>query len=200
MAAKIFKYLNVNKIKKAAEGLGSVYGTVKDFTGAGIGDAAAYIGESRNRKKEVRLENFAHEIEAFAGASVEEQKGAVVRGVIRAFPELVGSSPVDTGEYAASWDLTPTETSIILGNYSPHAPIIEKGARPFTPPIGPLLAWAKRVLKDSSQPPNYSSEVWGLAIGTQKKIAKHGMEPKHVLENMIPVILGYIVEELKRGR
>lgn len=149
--------------------------------------------------KTVRLENFADELKEFTKATLEKQQKAVAEGVMRSIPDLIESSPVDTGQYAASWDFTIDEKSAILGNYSPHAPIIERGARPFTPPIGPLLAWAKRVLKSPSQPPDYDSEVWGLAVGTQKKIAREGMKPRHILENMIPKIIENIKEELNRG-
>jgi len=150
--------------------------------------------------KTVKLENFAKELEEFNKATIEQQKKAVAMGVMRSIPDLVAASPVDTGLYANSWDFTQTENTAILGNYAPHAPIIEMGARPFTPPLAPLLAWAKRVLQDPSQPPNYSSEVWALAVGTQKKIAKVGMEPKHILENMIPKIIENIKAELTSGR
>ena len=149
--------------------------------------------------KTVKLENFAKELKEFNMATIEQQKKAVANGVMRSVPDLVAASPVDTGQYVNSWDFQETEKSAILGNYAPHAPIIEKGARPFTPPLAPLLAWAKRVLKDPSQPPNYSSEVYGLAIGVQKKIAAQGMKPKNILENMIPTIIENIKTELRRG-
>lgn len=150
--------------------------------------------------KTVKLENFAQELKEFSEATLEQQKKAVVSGIVKSIPDLVANSPVDTGQYAASWDFTETEKSVILGNYAPHAPIIEKGARPFTPPIAPLLAWAKRVLQDTSQPPNYSPEVWNLARGVQNKIAREGMRPRNVLENMIPRIIANIKQELISGR
>lgn len=150
--------------------------------------------------KTVKLENFARELEDFSKASLEKQQRAVVNGVVKSVPDLVKSSPVDTGQYAASWDFSIDERSAILGNFAPHAPIIERGARPFTPPIGPLLAWAKRVLRDPSQPPNYSNEVWGLARGTQNKIKAQGMKPRHILEKAIPGIIENIKDELRRGR
>ena len=149
--------------------------------------------------KTVRLENFAKERKGFTEKSPEEQQKAVTSGLLRSIPELVKASPVDTGQYASSWDFTQSEKSIILGNYAPHAPIIERGARPFTPPIKPLLAWAKRVLRSSSQPPNYDSQVWALAKATQNKIAAEGMKPRNVLEKMLPKILANIREELNRG-
>jgi hypothetical protein len=150
--------------------------------------------------KTVELENFANEIKGFTDASLAEQRAAVVSGVIKSLPDLVSNSPVDTGQYAASWDFSETEKSVILGNYAPHAPIIERGARPFVPPIKPLLSWAKRVLQDSSQPPNYSAKVWALAKATQNKIAEHGIKPRNVLENALPGIIQNIKDELARVR
>lgn len=147
--------------------------------------------------KVVRLENFAEVLAEFSHMHLDSQKAATVRGVARSVPDLVAASPVDTGRYAASWDFTETETSVILGNFAPHAPIIEFGARPFTPPIGPLLAWAKRVLKDQSQPPDYSPQVWALAKGVQKKIANEGMKPRAVLEKALPMIVDNIKRELE---
>ena len=150
--------------------------------------------------KVVRLENFAHELREFNKGTLEQQRQAVAGGAMKSLPDLVAASPVDTGQYAASWDFTQTEQSAILGNYAPHAPIIEHGARPFTPPIGPLLAWAKRVLKNPSQPPDYDSEVWALAKGVQKKIAAEGMKPRNILEKAIPKIIENIVMELQLVR
>jgi len=148
--------------------------------------------------KSVSLDNLAKELGAWSDTHMENLHKATVLGIAKAIPELVEKSPVDTGLYAQSWDFTETEFGAIVGNYAPHAPIIENGARPFTPPIGPLLAWAKRVLRDASQPPDYSSDVWALAKGTQKKIASVGLEPKHIMEQMIPTIIENIKAEYQR--
>lgn len=147
--------------------------------------------------KTVKLENFSKELQKDSKLRLDDQRKAVVKGVLRSIPDLVANSPVDTGEYAASWDFTLTEEKLILGNFAPHAAVIERGARPFTPPIQPLLAWAKRVLRDGSQPPDYSPEVWGLARGVQRKISEEGMMPRHVLRKQIPKILENIRKELK---
>lgn len=147
--------------------------------------------------KVVRLENFSKEIKNFTKATLEDQRKAVIGGAFRSLPDLVSASPIDTGEYASSWDFLETEKTVILGNFAPHAPIIERGARPFFPPIGPLLAWAKRVLKDPSQPPDYSDDVWRLARGVQNKIVREGMQPRHIMEKMIPRIIENIRMELE---
>jgi hypothetical protein len=144
------------------------------------------------------MKDFAKEFPKFMEKTIQEQKTITAKAIVDYFPKLVKSSPVDTGLYAQSWDLIEEEKAIILGNYAPHAPIIEFGARPFTPPLGPLLIWAKRVLKDPSLPPNYSAQVWQLAIGTQRKIEAVGMEPKHIMENGINAILENIRLELSK--
>lgn len=148
---------------------------------------------------EVKLENFGKVLREHTDKHITEVRAGVARGLARSIPMLVQSSPVDTGHYASSWDFTITEKAAILGNFAPHAAIIERGARPFTPPLPPLLAWAKRVLQDPSQPPDYSDEVWGLAVGTQKKIQREGMAPKHILENNLPGIIENIRMELESG-
>lgn len=148
--------------------------------------------------KVVTLGDLSSELDKFSKKHVEDQKKAVANGMLKSLPDLVASSPVDTGQYAASWDFTVSEKEAVLGNFAPHAPIIEVGARPFKPPLEPLLAWAKRVLQSSSQPPDYDDEVWGLALGTQKKIEKFGMKPRNVLGKMLPKIIANIEAEMKK--
>lgn len=149
----------------------------------------------------VQLSQLAEELGKVTEVHIDTLKKATALGVAKSIPELVKASPVDTGLYAQSWDFSVTEEKVLLGNTSPHAPMIEYGTRPFVPPIKPLLEWAKRVLRDGSQPPNYSPQVWALARGTQNKIAENGMRPRKVLENMIPSIIENIKQEyLKIGK
>ena len=150
--------------------------------------------------KVVKLDEFAKELGAYTKSEIERLKEATLLGIAKSIPMLVERSPMDTGLYAQSWDFKKEEWGAVLGNYAPHAPIIEYGARPFTPPIGPLLAWAKRVLQDPSQPETgYSSRVWGLAKYTQNKISEVGIAPKHVMENAIPDIIENIRQEYLNG-
>lgn len=148
--------------------------------------------------KTVKLNEFSNILREYPKLNVQQVKQGVASGLARSIPDLVKASPVDTGLYASSWDFTIEENAAILGNFAPYASIIEDGARPFTPPIEPLLAWAKRVLQDSSQPPNYSPEVRSLAYGVQKKISENGMEPRKILENMLPTIIDNIRQELDK--
>lgn len=147
----------------------------------------------------IDLRQFSEALTKYTAGHIEQVKKAVATGALKSIPDLVKASPIDTGQYASSWDVLLGNTSVTVGNFAPHAAIIEYGARPFTPPIGPLLAWAKRVLQDPSQPPNYSDEVWRLARGTQKKIEEVGMEPKAVMRKNIPLIIENIEKELKNN-
>jgi hypothetical protein len=144
------------------------------------------------------LDELAKMLGAEAERQSEEIKIATLGGVLKSIPMLVQESPVDTGQYANSWDVIATEELITLGNFAPHAAIIEFGARPFIPPIKPLLEWAKRVLGDASQPPDYSPRVRALAYYTRNKIQQEGMQPKRVLTNAIPDILKNIRQEFRR--
>lgn len=149
--------------------------------------------------KRVSLKDFANkELPQLAQRSLEEQRRIVINAILQALPEIVKASPVDTGLYAQSWGHKVGPNSVTVGNSAPHAPVIELGARPFTPPLAPLLAWAKRVLKDPSQPPNYSSQVFALARYTQRKIAAEGMAPKHVMEKGVDIIIQNIERALRK--
>lgn len=145
----------------------------------------------------ISLNELSKELGKFAEKHIDIVRAAVARGIMRSIPELVMQSPVDTGLYANSWDYHEGPNNVTVGNTAPHAPIIEYGARPHKVPIKPLLDWAKRVLQDPSQPPEYSDQVWALAIGTRNKIEKYGQAPKHIMERNIPMILNNIESELK---
>lgn len=147
--------------------------------------------------KTVKLKDFANEFKSFQKLALKEQKRTVAIGIIDYLPEIIKNSPIDTGLYAQSWDLQESEKAILLGNYAPHAPIIEYGARPFKPPIYPLLQWAKRVLNDPDQNP-FSSRVWAMAKYVQAKIEREGMKPRNIMEKAIPKIIENIKNELRK--
>jgi hypothetical protein len=136
-------------------------------------------------QKTVSLDKFSQELNKYAKESSEAYKKAVVDALYQNFSELVANTPVDTGLLSQSWNIEVTEREAIIGNFAPHAPIIEFGARPFTPPIGPLLEWARRVLKQ----PEVNSQCWALAKAVQMKISEKGMEPKHILTNQLDKII-----------
>lgn len=155
-------------------------------------------------KKVIDLRNLASENLNFTEEMTVNLMDGVERGLMRALPALIADTPVDTGQMAASWKVERHEAhSVLLLNDAPHAAAVEFGARPFTPPIGPLLAWAKRVLQDPQTPddPNdpasYSREVRSLAFAVQNKIREQGMKPHNIVENNMEKILQAIVAEWK---
>lgn len=143
--------------------------------------------------KVISLDKFSEELGKYSKKSIKVYKETVIDILAKNMRYLAEQSPVDTGLYAQSWNLEVTEKEAILGNYAPHAAVIEFGARPFTPPIGPLLEWARRVL----QQPEVNDHCWALAKYTQKKISEEGMAPRNILGNAIDKIVGEIIEELK---
>lgn len=145
--------------------------------------------------KVVTLDKFSKELRSYAEDNVEAYKLSVIDALQKNLRILVENSPVDTGLYAQSWDLIITEKNALLGNYAPHAGIIEFGARPFRPPLKPLLDWARRVLKK----PDFTSEVWALARYTQNKIEEKGMEPKHILTDSLDKIVNDIRINLRKN-
>jgi len=145
--------------------------------------------------KIVSLDKFARELGDYSKKNMEAYRVAVISALAKNLKTLVESSPVDTGLYAQSWDLVIEEKRAILGNYAPYAGIIEFGARPFTPPIGPLLEWAKRVLRKNE----IDSDCWALATYTRNKIAEEGMKPRHVLTDALDKIVSDIREEVQKA-
>jgi hypothetical protein len=143
--------------------------------------------------KVVPLNQFSKELGKFMEKDIETYKMTVVETLTDHLRVLVENSPVDTGLFAQSWSLDVDEKRAILGNTAPHAPIIEFGARPFTPPLAPLLEWARRVLKQ----PELNDACWALAKYTQQKIADKGMEPKHILGDAIDEIISELQRRLK---
>lgn len=143
--------------------------------------------------KVVRLEKFADELAELSKENIEIYKQTVIETLVDSIAWLVESSPVDTGLYAQSWKLDINEERALLGNIAPHAAIIEFGTRPYRPPIGPLLNWARRVLKK----PELDSHCWALATYVQNKIEEEGMEPKHILRDAIERIAEDIQKRVK---
>jgi hypothetical protein len=142
----------------------------------------------------VSLDKFSKELGKYAEKSQESYKKAVIDALYSNFAELVANTPVDTGLLAQSWKIEVEEKVAIIGNFAPHAPVVEFGARPFTPPIAPLLEWAKRVL----QQPEINDACWALARAVQMKIKAQGMKPKHILTNMLDKIVEDIRINLKK--
>ena len=107
--------------------------------------------------------------------------------------------PVDTGQLRRSYMVTRITGGAVLENVAPHAAVMEFGARPFTPPLAPLISWAERKLRGSlkgkprpkrdKKPGKVGSPkskrlgkrramVMALALGTRKAIRRRGLHAR----------------------
>jgi len=144
--------------------------------------------------KIVELDKFEEELGMFSKQHIENFRMAIIDSISENMRTLVDNSPVDTGLYAQSWKMEVLTDMVLVGNTAPYAPMIEFGTRPFTPPLRPLLEWARRVLKR----PIIDNECYRLAIGIQKKISQQGMVPHHILTNTIDKIMEGIRVRMKK--
>lgn len=89
---------------------------------------------------------------------------------------------VDRGELKGSVRTTKKDRGAKVGVYAPHSRLIERGTRPFHPPLGPLADWAlrKRIALD---------EVHAMVIarGIQKKFEREGMAPRFYFRKAIAI-------------
>lgn len=79
--------------------------------------------------------------------AAREAQGVVIREIGRVKPPL--RPPVDTGEMrrASSWPVTHISEGAVLESATKQAVFQEYGTDPFTPPMEPLRAWARRKLR-----------------------------------------------------
>ena len=127
---------------------------------------------------------------------VKEVVNAVYAGCLKSKEQLYKDTPVDTGHLVGSWrvEKNPSmpEPSVIIGNEAPYAgTVLEYGAEPFTPPIKPLIEWASRKLKKSTDSP----EVRRLAWGVRNKIKNEGIPGRRMFSKAID---GYITKNIKQ--
>lgn len=118
-------------------------------------------------------------------SSAMRLQGVVVEEIEATSPH----PPVDTGELrqSVSYDRLPDGAAVSVD--APHAPFMEHGTRPHTPPLGPLLEWASR--KGFEDPA-------AVARAVQRKIAARGIEPRHFFSRSMQRARAIIFEEIRR--
>lgn len=92
-----------------------------------------------------------------------------------AFEKSQESCPVDEATLKKSGRIERLYLNKKIIYDAPHAAYLEFGTRPHMPPVAPLIAWAKRVLRVSDA--EAKSIGWAIA----KKIAEKGTEPQPYL-------------------
>lgn len=102
----------------------------------------------------------------------------------------------DRGIYKNSFRVVKGPNGPLVENNSPHAPMVELGARPHKVSregVEAIAAWVRRKLgvKDSD-------EALGIAYAISKKIEQHGMEGRYVMRDALPHAKRFFDEELFR--
>jgi hypothetical protein len=169
-------------------------------------------------------------------AGLKKKREAAIRGLrsvaLRAkgivIEEIDAAEPypaVDTGGMRQSVQvvLLPDGGEVVVD--APHAPIMENGARPFWPPLAPLIAWVERkglvsrpkkldtrrgkqLQRLANKQANvdrakaYEKEVENVARLIQAKIAAHGIEPRHyfakAMARVSPMVPKAILDEMEK--
>lgn len=108
---------------------------------------------------------------------------------------------VDTGLFKNSWKtlkLFGRGGGYEVANDAPYAGVIEQGARPFTPPLKPLVDWVERKAADlgvvrtkryrgrASLTDAQRSACYRIAKAIQRKFAREGIRPRYLMRNRIP--------------
>lgn len=147
--------------------------------------------------KKISIDDFAKHIKKH---TVDELKKTVIKavysGVLRSQERLNKETPVDTGHLLASWRIekhpTGPEPSVIIGNEAKYAGVVlEHGAKPFDPPIKPLLEWVARKFKK----PKDSAFVHRVAWAIKYKIKNKGIPARKIFSKAID---NYILPNVKR--
>lgn len=109
-------------------------------------------------------------------------------------PQGAHPAPVDTGAMRSSVRAFDVSNGAILAVEAPHAVYVERGTKPHTPPLGPILTWVVRKIPTSSD-----SEAMGIALAIQRKIAEVGTEPRFFFRRSMREIRGKIVPQEMRA-
>lgn len=120
---------------------------------------------------------------------------------------------VDTGLLAGSWSRHETKDGVEVSNDAPYAgPRLELGARPFRPPLQPLIEWAERKAGDlgivklkkgasfkgrASLTDPQRAEAKRIAFAIQSKYAKVGIKPLYMVRNRIPYALRQLARAMR---
>lgn len=127
-------------------------------------------------KKKISLERFAAIVEALPAKlsqkTINAARKSAARLVVLVEHSIRTNLPyalVDRGRLVQSVTLVLTPTGAIVRVDAPYAPPLEYGARPFTPPLQPILDWATR--KGFEDP---KAVAWSILMTFRKK----GMKPK----------------------
>lgn len=154
-----------------------------------------------------RQERIERRIQTYGMERAQLDSALALRKALHDDTEAAGL--VDTGLLAASWTHRKTGRGYEVENNAPYAgPRTELGARPFTPPLQPLIDWAERSaaklgfasgrkrFKGRASLSNEQRQVaQQIARAIQKRYQREGIRPRYMTRNRIP----YAVKMLRRS-
>lgn len=88
------------------------------------------------------LADAIRQIDKDVRAKQQKLKTAVKKTIRRVRPIVAGNIPVAFGELRDSLHIIDASDGSALIADAPHAAAVERGSRPHTPPLEPLIAWA----------------------------------------------------------
>lgn len=131
---------------------------------------------------------------------------AVVAAAVIATRIVRAHVPLDQGElrrqtkmvyHGRRWGTAGVICEIVYD--TPYAAAQEAGTRPFKPPLGPLIDWARRQAPNLGLDRNDKSEIFGFAKGVQKAIMTRGIRAKWFERDSLPTRRRVLAEMLARA-
>lgn len=127
---------------------------------------------------------------------------AAIESANETLPKVRRDSPVDQAIYKNSWEVVQGaaggRTLAELRNDATYAGVIELGARPFYPPLQPLIEWVERKFGDLTGMKRYRgraslskanrARALQIARAIQRKIGQRGLPPRRVMGRNIPFL------------
>jgi hypothetical protein len=127
-------------------------------------------------RKQVTLGQFAAIVQALpeklSQKTINAARKSASRLAVMVEQSIRTNSPfalVDRGRLVQSVQVIPTPTGAIVRVDAPYAAPLEYGARPFMPPLQPILDWATRKGFDNPM---------AVAMAVRWQFFRHGMAPK----------------------
>lgn len=131
-------------------------------------------------------------------------EGAIIRGLrsaghrLQGFTteEIEGAEPypaVDRGVLRGSVEFAAEPDGCVVYVDAPHAAVMEEGARPFFPPLEPLIAWVlrKRLAEDEASAKR-------IAWAIREKMGRVGIAPRGYMAKAFQRVLPVVVTEVER--
>lgn len=133
-------------------------------------------------------------------AVVDEYHAALIRAAQEGVRILRSVLPIDQGDLRKETHLEMEGASPVIVEDQPYAAAQEVGTRPFTPPLDPLIAWARRQAPNIGLDAQDDDEIEQFARAVQAKIAAVGITAKWSTRDAMPKLEAVLMAELSKLR